>query len=149
VTSYGGDPTTQGWKLGDFWPRPPEPEVPEFLPPDVTRIYLQAESNFAQAGNEEAAGMMYRKALDVGIKKIEPSLAGMLGPKIKKLVAGHKLTPEIGEWADHVRDLGNDEAPLPRKDLEDLRGLTEMVLRYLFSLPNMIKKRRGEKLPWE
>jgi len=52
-----------------------------------------------------------------------------------------------------VRDLENEavheETSPTRKELEDLRGITEMVLRYLFTLPNMSKKRRGEKLPWE
>jgi hypothetical protein len=33
--------------------------------PDIVRIYLQAESNFRIEGNEEAAGTMYRKALDI------------------------------------------------------------------------------------
>jgi hypothetical protein len=77
----------------------------------------------------------------------------MLGAKIKKLAASGKLTTDLAEWSDHIRDLGNDatheETPLTRKELEELRGFTEMVLRYLFTLPNMIKKRRGEKLPWE
>jgi hypothetical protein len=104
-------------------------------------------------GNEEASGAMYRKALDIGLKKIDPGLSGTLGKKIKALESAGKLSPEIVEWAEHVRDLRNDavheETPPTRKELEDLRGVTEMVLRYLFTLPNMIKKRRGEKLPWE
>jgi hypothetical protein len=153
IENYGGDPTTAGWSITGFWPLPPEPLVPEFLPPDITRVYLQAERNFPTEGNEDAAGTMYRKALDISLKKIDPNLTGTLGAKIKKLAAAGKLTVDIAEWSDHVRDLGNDaaheETPLTRKELEDLRGFTEMVLRYLFTLPNMIKKRRGEKLPWE
>ncbi len=96
---------------------------------------------------------MYRKALDVGLKKIDPTLTGTLGAKLKALTTRGKLTADIADWADHVRELGNDaaheETAIPRKDLEDLRGITEMVLRYLFTLPNMSKKRRGQKLEWE
>jgi hypothetical protein len=151
--SFGGDPTTAGWKIMHFWPDVPAPLVPEYVPPEIVRVYLQAERNFPMEGNEDAAGTMYRKALDIALKKIDASLTGMLGAKIKKLAASGKLTTDLAEWSDHIRDLGNDaaheETPLTRKELEDLRGFTEMVLRYLFTLPNMIKKRRGEKLPWE
>lgn len=125
----------------------------ELLPPDVARIYLQAERNFPIAGNEEAAGTMYGKALDIGLKKIDPSLSGMLGQKIKKLSAAGKLTSDLSEWSGHIRDIRNDatheEAPISREELKELRNFTEMVLRYLFTLPNSVKKRRGEKLDWE
>jgi hypothetical protein len=153
LSSFAADPTTLGYKIVGFWPAAPAPLIPEFLPPEIERVYLQAERNFPTDGNEDAAGTMYRKALDIGLKKIDPSLTGMLGAKIKKPSAAGKLTSDIAEWSDQIRDLGNDaaheEAPLTRKELDDLRGITEMVLRYLFTLPNMIKKRRGEKLPWE
>jgi len=89
----------------------------------------------------------------VGLKKIDPDLKGTLGQKIVALEKAGKLTPEIIEWSKEVRDLGNDaaheEAPPTRSELTDLQGFTEMVLRYLFTLPNTVKKRRGEKLPWE
>ncbi len=95
---------------------------------------------------------MYRKALDVSLKKIDPALAGMLGQKIKKLAASGKLTKEIAEWSDSIRDIGNDaaheEAPISRDELEDLRNFSEMVLRYLFSLPGAVMLRRGEIVPW-
>lgn len=96
---------------------------------------------------------MYRKALDIGLKKIDPTLTGTLGQKIKKLAMAGKLTTDIEVWSDHVRDLGNDaaheESPIDRTELSNLRNFTEMVLRYLFTLPNMVKRRRGEKLDWE
>lgn len=142
-----------GWAIQDFWPEVPIPTAPELLPPDVTRVYLQAERNFTILGNEEAAGIMYRKALDVGLKKIDPSLTGTLGTKIKRLSDSARLTTDIAQWAGHIRDIGNDatheEDPISRDELVDLRNFSEMVLRYLFSLPNAVKKRRGEKLDWE
>lgn len=152
VTGYPTSVLTW-YQVTEFWPQVPLPQVPELMPPDVSRSYLQAERNFAIKGNEEAAGIMYRKALDVGLKKIDPGLTGMLGPKIKALAKAGKLTEDIATWSDQVRDLGNDAAheedPILRDDLIALRNFTEMVLRYLFSLPNAVKKRRGEKLPWE
>jgi uncharacterized protein DUF4145 len=119
----------------------------------VARVYLQAERNFVVEGNEEASGTMYRKALDIGLKKIDPSLSGMLGPRIEKLAAQGKLTADISVWSKTIKDDGNeavhDEDPITRVQLKELRNFSEMVLRYLFSLPNAVKKRRGEKLDWE
>ncbi len=96
---------------------------------------------------------MYRKALDIGLKKIDPSKSGMLGPRIKALATDGKLTSDIAVWSDTVRDVGNEAAheedPITRDELIALRSFSEMVLRYLFSLPGAVKKRRGEKLDWE
>ncbi len=148
-----GDIRDLGWRIVSFWPDPPKPVIPELLPPDVERIYLQAERNFPIDGNEEAAGTMYGKALDIGLKKIDPTLSGMLGQKIKKLSASGKITADISEWSGHIRDMRNDaaheEAPISREELAALRNFSEMVLRYLFTLPNSVKKRRGEKMDWE
>jgi hypothetical protein len=47
---------------------------------------------------------MYRKALDIGLKKIDPSLSGMLGPRIKKLADDGKLTTDIAEWSKIIKD---------------------------------------------
>jgi hypothetical protein len=139
--------------IKEFWPAAPKPLIPELLPPDIVRVYLQAERNFPVAGNEEASGTMYRKALDVALKKIDASLTGTLGQKIKALAKAGKLTDDIAVWSDNVRDIGNDAAheenPITRDELIALRNFSEMVLRYLFSLPNAVKKRRGEKLDWE
>ena len=149
----GSDVSDYGWEAIEFWPSPPQPEIPENLPPDIERVYLQAERNFPIVGNEEAAGTMYGKALDIGLKKIDLSLSGMLGPRIKKLAAAGKLTSDIAEWSDNIRDIRNDavheEAPISRDELIALRNFSEMVLRYLFTLPGAVKKRRGEKLDWE
>jgi hypothetical protein len=153
VMQRPGDVLNTGWAIEHFWPEPLGPIIPELLPPDVERVYLQAERNFPIEGNEEAAGTMYRKALDVALKKIDPSLTGMLGPLIEKLAAAGKLTPDIAEWSKTIKDAGNDaaheEEPITRDELTHLRSFSEMVLRYLFSLPGAVKKRRGEKLDWE
>ena len=153
LKQFNGDLTTSGWRVKAFWPAAPGPLIPELLPPDVERIYLQAERNFPVAGNEEASGTMYRKALDIGLKKIDPAQSGMLGPRIKALTAAGKLTGDIAVWSDTIRDVGNEaaheETPITRGELVALRSFSEMVLRYLFSLPGAVKKRRGEKLDWE
>jgi Domain of unknown function (DUF4145) len=148
-----GDVSQHGFGVVEFWPPVPRPLIPENLPKDVARVYRQAERNFHMEGNEEASGMMYRKALDIGLKKIDPQQSGMLGPRIKKLADAGKLTADIAVWSDNVRDVGNvaahEEVPITRDELIALRNFTEMVLRYLFSLPGAVKIRRGETLDWE
>jgi uncharacterized protein DUF4145 len=158
LMAYGGqewpqqpkrDPQNYEWTVWKFWPEAVGPLIPESLPPDVERIYLQAEHNFPVKGNEEASGTMYRKALDVGLKKIDPDTTGTLAARIKKLAAANKLTPDIAEWSDHVRDLGNEaaheEEPPTRAELADLRNFTEMVMRYLFSLPALVTARKPKQ----
>jgi len=150
---YEGDIDSWGWYVTDSWPQQPEPIIPENLPPDVAKAYLQAERNFSILGNEEAAGMMYGKALDIGLLTIDPTLKGMLGLKIKKLSEAGKLTSDLSEWSGQIRDIRNDatheQVPISRDELAALRSFSEMVLRYLFTLPGAVKKRRGEKLDWE
>jgi hypothetical protein len=96
---------------------------------------------------------MYRKALDLGLRRIDSTRSGVLGPRIKALATTGQLTAEIAEWSDHVRALGNEaahDADQPtREEVADLRSFTEMVLRYLFTLPNMVRRRRREPLLWE
>ncbi|WP_164988636.1 DUF4145 domain-containing protein [Bradyrhizobium betae] len=147
--SHAGDIAAFNWEVKKFWPEVPGPIIPEDLPPDVERIYLAAERNYPTFGNEEPAGAMYRKALDVGLKKIDPETKGVLANRIKKLADDGKLTADIQEWSGHIRVLGNeaahDEEPPTREELEDLRSFTEMVMRYLFTLPAMVNARKPPK----
>jgi hypothetical protein len=84
------------------------------------------------------------------LKKISPDASGTLAARIKKLAAEHKLTPAIAEWADHIRELGNESAhedkPPSKEDLTALRSITDMVMRYLFTLPKMVELRKAETI---
>lgn len=145
------DVVAQGLKLLQAWPEAPKPRIPQHLDARVARALLQAESNFAIKGNEEAAGMMYRKALEVALDLKFPDVPGMLKAKIKKLVDRRDLTAAIGAWADHIRELGNEAAhedePLSRADLTAMREFTDAVLRYAISLPAEIEARRAANSP--
>jgi Domain of unknown function (DUF4145) len=146
-----GEITESKWDIDDFWPTSPGPVIPELLPPEVERIYLQAERNFPVDGNEEAAGTMYRKALDVGLTIIDPSIKGILKIRIAELVKQNKLTQSLGEWATQIRLLGNEaahETDQPtREELTSLRNFSDLVLRYLFTLPEMVKARKAPSSP--
>ena len=117
------------------------------MPSEVERVYLQAERNFPISGNEEAAGTMYRKALDIGLKIIDASVTGTLKARIAKLVQQNLLTPALGEWAEQIRLLGNEAAheidQPTREEVEALRNFSDLLLRYLFTLPAMVAARKA------
>ena len=91
--------------------------------------------------------MMYRRALELGIKAAYPTLSGSLAARIKNLVRDHHLPAPIGDWLDQVRVVGNDGAHemdgVTRDDLEAARGFVDTALRYIFTLPAQIAARRG------
>jgi hypothetical protein len=146
VLGHPGDLLDDKWQVLEFWPTPPAPAIPEHIPDAVGRALLQAERNAVTAGNEEAAGIMYRKALDLAITSIAADVKGNLKSRIEKLVERHDLTPSLGDWANQIRVLGNEaaheEEPPTRDDLEALRGFTGLVLQYLFTLPAQVKMRK-------
>ena len=136
------------YELVTIWPEPPKPKVPESLPNSVSRAMFQAESNYSQQHHEEASAVMYRKALESGLKEINPSLKGTLAARIEKLGQLGRLTSDIVDWAKEIKNLGNDGAheieSISRAELTQLRGLTEMVLQYLFTIPAIVDARRKE-----
>jgi hypothetical protein len=137
-----------GIGIRQVWPAIPLPNLPEAIPEGVKQALIQAESNFVQKHNE-AAAVMYRKSLELGLKFIDPSLKGMLASRIEQLGKAGKLTSDLVSWANEIKILGNegahDEDPMDRSELESLRGFVEMILKYLFSLPHMVEQRRKIK----
>ena len=98
--------------------------------------------------NWTAAGMMFRKTLDTGLKAKFPDIKGTLEKRIDKAAELRGLTPDLAEWAHRIRLDGNDaaheEEPSEEEDASRLCAFTKMVLLYLFTLPGMLKKARGE-----
>lgn len=142
-------PEVAGLRILNVWPQRPQPSVPAHVSAPIERAALQAERNFQVAGNEEASAMMYRRSLELALKDKFPTLSGTLAARIKQLVIDKALPQAMGDWADEIRDLGNDAAHDPieidRKQLAMIRGFTDATLRYLYTLPAEIEARR--KLP--
>jgi len=134
----------------DVWPAPAEPRVPAHLPATTESAFLQAERAFAR-GDTDAAGMMYRRALETGLKVAFPHVTGQLYQRITELVASHDLPPALGEWAHEVRLIGNEAAhdvdSLSSDDMIATRNFVDAVLRYAISLPEEIAIRRAATPP--
>lgn len=146
ATKHNGSLNSHGYKISHMWPETRKPQVPDSLPEGVSRAMLQAESNFQLPGHEEAASVMYRKALELGLKSLGLDLKGTLANRIERLSGNGQLTPQLAEWAKEIKNLGNDGAhevdAIDREELAQLRGLTDMVLQYLFTLPAIVNARR-------
>ena len=132
----------------EVWPKSSGPRVPPDLPFEVEKAFLQGERNVALPDCEEAAALMYRRALEVALKIAYPEMNGSLAARIRNLVAGHHLPAAIGDWLNQVRLIGNDSAHeivgVTRDELEAARGFVDTALRYIFTLPAQIARLRGE-----
>lgn len=139
---------TELYKVTHFWPKQQPATIPSHLPPSVQRAFRQAEQNFNIPDNEEAAGMMFRRALDIALKEIGLNNSKPLAVRIKQASDRGILTEDLATWAKEITVLGNEATHeidgIERPELEQLRGLTEMVLRYVFTLPGMVRELRGE-----
>jgi len=122
--------------------------VPAFVPKSVAIAFKQAVES-RKSGHYDAAGAMYRKALDVALKNIDPAVKGLLRDRIDKLAAANKLTPSLKDWAHEIRLDGNEasheEDPFTKPEAEEMHAFMELVLTYLFTLPEQVKLRGRAK----
>ena len=99
--------------------------------------------------NYDAAGSMFRSALEAGLKVKFPDIDGTLYERIKKAAAQQGLTPDLADWAHQIRLDGNDavhgDEEFSKEDVERLHTFTELVFMYLFTLPGMLAKARDEQ----
>ena len=127
-------------------PTPRKTDAPEHTPVNVKKFYEQGMQCLPSAW--DAAGSMFRKALEAGLKRKFPEIKDRLDLKkrIEKAASDQKLTPELAEWAHQVRLGGNeavhDDDPFSREDAERLQVFTELVFLYLFTLPGRLDDAR-------
>jgi Domain of unknown function (DUF4145) len=142
------DITTRGLGVIEQWPKAVSLSAPNHLPASVEKAFLQGEGNFGRPGFEEAAALMYRRALELALKEAYPEQTGSLAQIIRKLVADHRLPAVMGDWLTEIRLIGNDGAHeidgVTNADLAAARGFVETALRYIFTLPAEIAARRGQ-----
>lgn len=122
----------------------PSLDAPPHTPDHAARFFKQGRDNMAK--NWDAAGTMFRSALEAALKDKFPDLSGTLFERIQKAAEHNALTPDLAEWAHEIRIEGNQAAhedqPYQREDAERLEAFTDMVFRYLFTLPGMLQERK-------
>ena len=134
-------------KLISISPERPDTNAPKHTPPNVSAFFKQGKENEA-SGHWDAAGAMFRKALDTGLKAKFPEMnrSWSLKKRIEAAAADHRLTSELAEWAHQIRDLGNDaaheEEPFLEGEARDMAAFTDLVLQYMFTLPGALQAAR-------
>ena len=91
---------------------------------------------------------MFRKALEAALKNKFPEIEGTLYDRIEEAAKEGGLTPDLAKWSHQIRLDGrnavHEEKPYEKEDAERLHTFTRLVLLYVFTLPGMLKKARGE-----
>ncbi len=99
---------------------------------------------------------MYRKALDIGLKLVAPTVTGVFKFRISELVKTrppNRITRRVGrsDSPSGFRLLGNEAAhdidQPTRDELDALRDFSDLVLQYIFTLPAIVAARRATHSP--
>lgn len=132
---------------GTCFPAPSKTIAPEHTPVNISNFFIQGLENLPR--NFDAAGSMFRKALEVGLKYKFPQKTGTLYDRIESAKKAQLLTPEMADWAHKIRKLGNDavhdEEPWTKQEAQEIKDFTELVFQYLFTLPGMMKRAKPEE----
>ena len=120
---------------------------PEYWPEVVGRHWLQAQRNI-QDENWDAAAIMARGALQAALRDHQAK-GHNLKREIDDLASTGILPPNMKDWSDHVRELGNDSAhpnlgqdPTNPQDARDIVSFLDFLLKYLYALPHQIQQYR-------
>ena len=135
-------------KFFETYPVPSKSSAPKFTPDDIASDFYEAKTSLNH-GNFKAACMMARSTVETAVVSMGATKGGLKG-KIKELADKNIITQSLAEWADEVKEIGNDathmaergSSPPTQADAEDAVRFTEMLLMYMFTLPGMIAERR-------
>lgn len=136
-----------GSKILRKYPATKDVVAPENCPDAVANFYRQGTDSL-MARNFDASGAMFRKCLETALKYLDPQGKGKLYDRINNLPAEKGVTSAMKDWAQSIRDLGNDavheEDPFQESEAKELQKFTEVFLTYAFTLPAMVEARRNE-----
>lgn len=126
------------------WPQTAHNDVPEDIPAQLSGLLSQAVKCLRQ-GAWDAAGMTFRKVIDISTKLLDPSLSKkMLASRIDELEKSGKLTPDIKAWAHEIRLDGNEAAheddPFTKDQAEALSSFVDAYLRYIHAVCQTIAR---------
>jgi len=137
-----------GQRLVAVYPYASASEAPAHVPDNIRRFYLQGADN-VRRGNWDAAGTMFRKAVDIATKVLDPDgvTSGTLEKRIDRLATKGAITNDLQDWAHEIRALGNDaaheEEPFEEDEAKTLYSFAELFLTYVFTLPGTLAARRA------
>ena len=120
---------------------------PDEWPENVGRFWVQAHRSLGDE-NWDAAAVMTRSALQAALRE-QKAKGANLKQEIDDLASKGLLPPTMKEWADTLRELGNDSAhprpdqpPTRPDDAKDIVRFLDFLLEYLYTLPHQIAEYR-------
>ncbi len=126
------------------------PKAPEEWPDGVKRYWIQAQSNLKNE-NWDATSLMARSAMQIALRD-KKAIGKNLKEEIEDLAIKGILPPLMKDWANELRELGNDSAhpkpdqkPTDKEDAKDVVSFLNFLLEYLYSLPKQIEDYRTRK----
>jgi hypothetical protein len=134
------------------YPKPESLQSPPDVPAPVRAAYLSGLDNLGRKGGANAAAIMFRRAIEVATKAVNPTASK--GDNLKKRIESLPsdiATPAMKEWAQHIRldanDAAHEEVEYSAEDAKRLHIFAEMFLTYAFTLPAMLKKAKETGSP--
>lgn len=141
---YGGE----GW--GDYEQVYPETDrqLPASVPKSIRGDFAEAQ-RCMRARGYTAAAIMARRVVE-SIRKTQGYPDGSLFSALQKMRDEHKIDPRLYEWADSVREVGNEgahdtETQVSREDAREVLRFVEALVDYLYVFQqrhDMFKRRR-------
>jgi hypothetical protein len=132
---------------------------PEFTPDNVATAYGQA-CRALDRRDADTAGMGFRRSLDIATKALiraaaPEGLDGVLKKnlydRIRWLHEQNRLTEDLKDWANIIREDGNDaaheETPYSLDEAKNLHEFAKVFLMYVFTIPGMIASQRPTEVP--
>lgn len=139
-------------------------KAPEHTPTEIAQVFDEASVCLA-VNCFNAAGAMYRLCLDMATRRLLPPVPedgsdpaeGQpnrkqrrdLGLRIPWLLANGLMPSELADFAEIIREDGNDGAHagiLTKEDAEDLADFAEVLLERLYTEPGRIEIARARRI---
>ena len=129
----------------ETFPKAEASKSPADVPPKVEAAFLSGLDNLRRPGGANAAGAMFRRAIELSARAMEPDAPSGINLKQRiERLPDTVVTPAMKEWAQHIRLEGNDAVHGPDDysddDAKQLHTFAELFLTYAFTLPEMLKK---------
>jgi len=157
----GATSGSYSWRGIHWWPMPAAATLDASVPSELKEAF--AEGLRCQGVRAyHAAVVMYRRTLEAivdarGSAQAKAILASRGPAKIAKAIqqmsADGDLTKDLGEWANDVRNGGNDGghwdpmSPVTEQDAIALSALVSGLFEYLFVVPAKLSARRQGSVP--
>lgn len=122
---------------------PAKMQTPDHLPDNVKNYYLQGTQALS-AGSPDAAGAMFRKAMETCLSYLVDEDTENLKSLIDKARAAGSIPESLKTWAHLVRIDGNDAVhnQFTIKEAQNTADLTYFLLTYMISIPAEIENRK-------